>query len=457
MHPVMFTIPGWAFKGIVPLLILWGMYSIVVAANRNGAPVPKTPPKKPLKAPKDAKADDTATASDVKADVKAGEKTDAATDEKPEAKKAEPKWELPADSPSNAVVSMLIGLGVFAFAAPLGLHGSRGEMASQILKGFIRGTVWQGQWESLPIYSYGVMLGLSLVVGWYLVLGLTERQGLPRDRMADCYVFTAFAAIIGSRVLYIVTNLDEFPTLASMLKLRSGGLVAYGGFLGGLLGSMIFLFRNNFSLWTWADAAVPALGTGLGITRTGCYMYGCDFGRALPASAPGFLQRLGSFPHWGDGHGSPAWQQHVEHGFHTTQAVCTSVHGDFSPSDGMCKIPYAAHFSAPVHPTQLYESLMGFSIFLALMWLWTRRRWEGQIFLSFGILYGVGRSLLEIIRDDLERGTVGSLSTSQFIGITTAAICIPLYIYRAKHAKRAEPVNLFARAPSPAPAAPAAG
>jgi phosphatidylglycerol:prolipoprotein diacylglycerol transferase len=87
--------------------------------------------------------------------------------------------------------------------------------------------------------------------------------------------------------------------------------VAYGGFLGGLLGSIIYLYRNGFSLWKWADAAVPALGSGLMITRLGCYMYGYDFGKPLSPHAPRWLKFLGTFPHWADGHGAPAWQQHV--------------------------------------------------------------------------------------------------------------------------------------------------
>src|SRR5262249_19802534 len=74
--------------------------------------------------------------------------------------------------------------------------------------------------EFVPIYSYGVMLGLSLVVGWYLTLTLAERDGLPKETMANCYVFTAIAAIIGSRILYIVTNLDEFKTFSDIFALR---------------------------------------------------------------------------------------------------------------------------------------------------------------------------------------------------------------------------------------------
>lgn len=54
------------------------------------------------------------------------------------------------------------------------------------------------------------MLGLSLVIGWYLTLGLADKVGLPKEVMANCYVVTAIAAIVGARLLYVATNLDEF-------------------------------------------------------------------------------------------------------------------------------------------------------------------------------------------------------------------------------------------------------
>src|SRR5689334_21853372 len=140
---------------------------------------------------------------------------------------------------------------------------------------------------NLPIYSYGVMLGLSLVVGWYLTLTLSERDGLPKETMANCYVVTAIAAIIGSRVLYILTNVDEFRVnqhdpssaidFASFIALRRGGLVAYGGFLGGYIGSWLYLRNHNIRLLPWADVAVPSLVSGLLVTRIGCYLFGCVF------------------------------------------------------------------------------------------------------------------------------------------------------------------------------------
>src|SRR5271165_2074221 len=72
---------------------------------------------------------------------------------------------------------------------------------------------------SLPIYAYGVMLGLSLIVGWYLTLPLAERDGLPKETMANCYVVTALAALAGARVLYIVTNPDDFQSVWDLFAL----------------------------------------------------------------------------------------------------------------------------------------------------------------------------------------------------------------------------------------------
>ncbi len=263
----------------------------------------------------------------------------------------------------------------------------------------------------LPIYSYGVMLGLSLVVGWYLTLGLAKRDGLPTETMANNYVITAVAAIAGSRILYVLTNLNEFNSPIDIFALRRGGLVAYGGFLGGFLGSLFYLRKHKIPLLPWADVAVPSLASGLMITRIGCYLFGCDFGRPLckvadnanvslsdyplcesAAAAPGWLQKLGTFPRWAAGmlhegsgfEGSPAWRQHVDSKY----------------------IDDSALTSLPVHPTQLYEMLVGAGLLALLLFARTKQKFRGQIFLLFTFAYGVARYLIEILRDDKERGSL---------------------------------------------------
>jgi phosphatidylglycerol:prolipoprotein diacylglycerol transferase len=243
---------------------------------------------------------------------------------------------------------------------------------------------------NIPIYSYGVMLGLSLVVGWYLTLWLAEKDGLPKETMANCYVVTALAAIVGSRVLYVLTNLDEFESFGDFFAFRRGGLVAYGGFLGGYLGSWGYLKLKKIPLMPWADVAVPSLASGLAITRIGCYLFGCDFGKPLSDGAPEFLKKIGTFPHWAPGtvdrgDGAPAWIQHVNSGL----------------------IDHDATHSLPVHPTQLYESLVGLVLLALLMVQRKNQRFRGQIFMLFAFAYGFARFLLEIVRDDAERGLYG--------------------------------------------------
>jgi phosphatidylglycerol:prolipoprotein diacylglycerol transferase len=153
----------------------------------------------------------------------------------------------------------------------------------------------------------------------------------------------------------------------------------------------------------WADIAVPSLASGLFITRIGCYLYGCDFGTRLSMNAPGWLQKLGSFPHLPDG----------------------TLGYDEKGNALVGSIPYAHHLkmcqdlvykaadcinlkdhSLPVHPTQLYEALVGLALLGLLLWHRKHQKFRGQIFFTFVFSYGFLRFLLELWRDDEERGNV---------------------------------------------------
>jgi phosphatidylglycerol:prolipoprotein diacylglycerol transferase len=242
---------------------------------------------------------------------------------------------------------------------------------------------------AIPIYSYGVMLGLSLVVGWYLTLGLCVRDGMNRELMGRCYVWTAVSAVAGARLLYVFTNLDRFDNFIDIFKVNQGGLVAYGGFLGGLIGSTVFCKIYGIRLLAWADCAVPSLCSGLAVTRIGCLMFGCDFGK--PFDGKWAIH----FPK-----GSPAYSQ--------------QVHEKLLSPDALQ--------SLAVHPTQLYESLNGI-ILLGLLFLVRKyRKFSGEMFIVFFMGYAPLRYFVETLRDDEQRGNVGPMSTSQFIGVMTFAL-----------------------------------
>jgi phosphatidylglycerol:prolipoprotein diacylglycerol transferase len=238
----------------------------------------------------------------------------------------------------------------------------------------------------LPIYSYGVMLGLSLVVGWYLTLGLCEKDGLDRETMGSCYVWTAVSAVVGARLLFVLTNLDRFDSFFDIFKVNQGGLVAYGGFLGGFFGSTVFCRLKKVRLLAWADCAVPSLCTGLMITRIGCLLYGCDFGK--PWNGPWAIH----FPAR-----SPAFNQQV--------------------AEHLLSVDAAQ--SLAVHPTQIYESLNGLVLLGLVMLVRRFRTFSGQTFVAFTMGYAILRYFVEILRADEQRGSIGPLSTSQFIGVCT--------------------------------------
>ncbi len=286
-------------------------------------------------------------------------------------------------------------------------------------------------WGPLPIYAYGVMLGTSLVVAWYFVMHQgTRKEALSREHMANAFIATAVLAIAGARLLFILTNLEEFTNPARWFALREGGLVAYGGFLGGLAGSAIYWKIKRGSLLAWADVVAPPLGLGLFFTRIGCYLFGCDFGAPLSAEAPLWLKDLGTFPGPGGGHehGSPAFLHHVQQ-------------DDLLPT---------AATSLPVHPTQIYESLAGVALFGVCMLVWSRRRFRGQVILVLTALYGLWRFFIEYVRDDPERGFYFGFSTSQLISLALVPFAILAYLMLRKQQGDAPLVPFGSGEPAPA-------
>ena len=250
------------------------------------------------------------------------------------------------------------------------------------------GGAFAADWKPVPIFSYGVMLGSSMVVGWFLTLRLARNDGIPSEQAGAIFMWTAVWSIIGARLLYVVTEWKEFESPVDIFLLNKGGLVAYGGMIGGFLASWYGCRKRKLKLLRWADVSAPSVVLGTAITRVGCLLYGCDYGRRsdvpwairFPPKAPAFLDHVGNF--------------------------------------GLDK---NADWSFPVHPTQIYESLAGLALLGLLMYLRRVRKFSGEVFLGWVMGYGVLRSLIEIYRGDADRGTVGPLSTSQFIGVISIA------------------------------------
>src|SRR5579871_849589 len=214
----------------------------------------------------------------------------------------------------------------------------------------------------IPIYSYGVMLGLWLTVGWYLVLNLCERDGMDRQEMGRLYTLTAICSLAASRVLFVLTNWGQFEdNFFAIFKVWNGGLVAYGGFLGGFITGLVYCLVKKIRLLAWADCVVPSLGTGLFFTRIGCLLFGCDFGKPVELGSTAMKWAV-TFPGPSDAapNGSPAWAEQLAHHM----------------------ISSTAARSLPVHPTQIYEALVGAALFGVTMLVRRYRTFSGQVFIA---------------------------------------------------------------------------
>jgi phosphatidylglycerol:prolipoprotein diacylglycerol transferase len=182
-------------------------------------------------------------------------------------------------------------------------------------------------------------------------------------------------------------------------KFWTGGLAYYGGLIGASGVAWVLLRRDRFPFWKAADMAGFAVPLGLAFGRLGCLLAGCCFGATCE------LPWAISFP-WRSAASESQFKSHL--------------------------LPSARMWSLPVHPTQIYES--GASLAIAavcLMWVHPRKRYDGQVFAAFLVLYAVARFLLEILRRD-DRGAILGLSTSQALGVPLVLAAAVIHLLRGR-------------------------
>jgi prolipoprotein diacylglyceryl transferase len=302
--------------------------------------------------------------------------------------------------------------------SPTPLYLLAGAIAIVRLRSASRGwvPVFGETWDPVPIYAYGVMLGTSLVVGWFLAMRLARQDGVAEQDAGTIYMWAAVWSIIGARVLWYITDPPRDASIFEIFKIQKGGLVAYGGMIGGFLASWYGCRKRKIPLLRWADVAAPPVVLGTAITRIGCFLFGCDYGAR--SDLPWAVRFPGPNPL--APHGSPAWQHHVQ---------------DFHLSS-------SAAWSLPVHPTQLYESAVGLFLFALLMLIRRYRTFSGQVFLGWVLGYGILRPLIEVVRDDDDRGVYTlpfshvALSTSQIIGLVSVILGLALLVHLVRRYRR---------------------
>lgn len=224
----------------------------------------------------------------------------------------------------------------------------------------------------LEVRAFGALLALSLAAGALLTQRLAEQSGLDRAGSNTACVEAALFGILGSRLAFVVLHPAELDSFARLFAFHDGGLVAHGALAAGASAGYLAARRKQVPPLAWLDAASPGLALGITLTRLGCFLEGCDFGRALGPSAPDFIARLGTFPAE-----SRAWAHQV-----VSQAI-----------------PPTARTSLPVHPAELYEACGG--ALLVVLALAVRRRQTREGVTALAVLggYAVLRALVDLSRE----------------------------------------------------------
>ena len=205
----------------------------------------------------------------------------------------------------------------------------------------------------IHLYTYGLFLALGFLAAILVAGQEAKRLGLPEGHFYDLCFYIILAAIIGSRLLFVIV--DPGPFLKNPLKIFAiweGGLVFHGGLIAALITAFFYMRRHGLPWRPTFDALAVGMPLGVTLGRIGCFMAGCCFGK---------------------------------------------------PSD----LPWAVRFTNPetlcpvldyLHPAQLYEALLSLGIFGVVFWLRKRKRFDGQILLTYFLLAGLVRFTVEFFR-----------------------------------------------------------
>lgn len=226
----------------------------------------------------------------------------------------------------------------------------------------------------LTIHTYGFLIAMGFIIGLGLAIHRAKKEGISSDKIMDLSFYILLAAIIGSRLLFILINFNHYlDNPMDIFKIWEGGLVFYGGVMLAVPAAIWYVKKNSLSVWTTADIFAPSIAIGHVFGRLGCLAAGCCYGKAA-SSLP-----------WG---------------------IIFSYPGCLAPTNVL------------LHPTQLYESAGEFINFLILMTLSRYKSFNGQLFMTYILLYSVLRFIVEFFRGDVARGFIAPyLSVSQGISI----------------------------------------
>jgi len=228
--------------------------------------------------------------------------------------------------------------------------------------------------------TYGLLVATGVLIGLWISVRNSARQGIDPEKAWNFGILIVLCGIVGAKILYIINDWSTYVAhpseIFSFSTLQAGGVFS-GGLIAALAAAVWYIRRHHLPALATCDAFAPGLALGHAIGRVGCFAAGCCWGK--PTNA------------W--------W------GVTFTNPVANALVG--------------TPLGHALEPTQLFESAVELANFFLLMWMLKRKRFDGQVFAAYLVLYGVARFFLEFLRDDPGRGVVfgGAMSGTQLISI----------------------------------------
>lgn len=240
---------------------------------------------------------------------------------------------------------------------------------------------------SIEIRSYGVMIALAFIVGTILSVREARRKGFNPELIYDLVFYVMIASIIGSRLYFVLFSDPSYfiSHPVEIFALWKGGLSLHGGLVGGLIVGIWFCKREGITFWSLADTVTPSIILGQAIGRVGCTLNGCSYGR--PADLP--------------------W------------AIIFTDPNALAP------------LNKPLHPTQLYEFSLDMLLFVVLLALRKKIKFDGQLFLCYVFGYAAIRFFVENFRGDQLR-IMGLFPVAQVMSVTIFIAAMATYFLLKK-------------------------
>jgi phosphatidylglycerol:prolipoprotein diacylglycerol transferase len=332
----------------------------------------------------------------------------------------------------------------------------------------------------LPIRGYGVMVLVGLLSGIGITIHRGRSLGISPDVIISLGFWMMLGGVLGARIFYVIQKWDEFSDKAlgdrlfAIVKLTEGGLVIYGGMIGGILAAIVFCYKHRQPIRAMGDLVAPAFLIGLAFGRIGCLMNGCCYGGICTENLPTIQFPQGSGPYMvqlDSGKllgielatrqsnsdeatianvvpGSLAAEAGVQPGSKLKKIEVFNA--PFDPNSDPAAPPKVVAdvrldssvigfsstqlpaYSLPVHPSQIYAAINA-ALLCWLIWcIQPLPRRDGMAFLIAILLSASSRFLEEGIRSD-EGGQLGtSLSIAQWISLIAAVTAVVLLLLLRK-------------------------